>query len=141
MEYRTKSTVEESILKDIRIGDTSRLVEYQPGNGTRYLMMVTDLRGSLPARQWLGLGSETSSGWVITRLDSPASMVISGQMFLHWSYVADKLRVNKADAVVLAELIGYLTGTATMSCAQVREREAKEEAEEEDDDVSDLVDV
>lgn len=41
-----------------------------------------------------------------------ASMVVMDNQggLLHWEYVREKLKVAAADAVVLAELIGFVTG-------------------------------
>jgi hypothetical protein len=36
-------------------------------------------------------------------------------VLLHWEYVREKLKVSAADAVVLAELIGFVTGRTYVS--------------------------
>jgi len=130
MEYRTKSTIEESITRDHRLADGARLVEYQPGNGTRYILLVNRVEGPSGARELLSLPDV--GGWIISRLIGHQTSVLvhSAGGTMHWSYVMEKFRCGRADAVVLAELIGHLTGIHAMSCAEVRAEDARFDAEQ-----------
>ena len=49
---------------------------------------------------------------------SGQAMTVGGNDFLHYSYVQEKLGVNEVDAVVLAEVIGYLCDIQAVSCEE-----------------------
>lgn len=76
------------------------VVEYQPGNGSRYHLVVTNLR-------------EVGAGLVValmTEGHGTCMTVMPGAGYLAASYVREKLKVGLGDSVVLAELIAHLTG-------------------------------
>lgn len=118
-DLRTKKTVEEGI--QLREGDEDSIfILYAPGNGTNYLVSLQSFSVCGPKmKERIGIGS-TGEGWLVTYL-SPVfavSMVITHIGLLHWEYVWEKLRITTSDAVVLAELIGHVTGRPYISCEE-----------------------
>lgn len=134
-DIRTKATVEEGIVfneaDSLNYGKV-RIVEYQPGNGTRYVLVIT--RVAEPAtspekRDKLGTGGEVAT-YLVAKLNAGAgtAMLVGGvKHFLHYSSVQEKLKVGISDAVVLAELIGTLLGMPYMTCEEFEAREAETE--------------
>jgi hypothetical protein len=118
MELRTKATVAEGITKQSE-AEGARFVEYQPGNGTRYVLVLTELGRLGPeACTACGLGREGTGvlvSWV-NGFRAPSMVVPSDGGYLAPNYVERKLNSSMADAVVLAELIGTLLGCEFMSC-------------------------
>ena len=113
LEVRTKKTIEEGICNR-ETGQGTEILVYAPGNGSIYIVSFMDLSGFGPeVKDRFGLGNEMN-GWLVTHVGhSPMpSMVVTdnGGGLLHWEYVREKLKVAAADAVVLAELIGFVTG-------------------------------
>ena len=113
LEVRTKKTIEEGIQLREEVGGSTFLL-YAPGNGTLYMVVVQSLSGYSPKmKDRMGLGLD-GGGWLVTYMGGVpmASMVVIDNQggLLHWEYVREKLKVAAADAVVLAELIGFVTG-------------------------------
>lgn len=114
MTRRTKSSVAEGIAWSSTSGQTV-FVEYQPGNGTRYPLLVT----SYPTGFGDGLGAKSLKLMGFGPADSVFSVLNTangrGWVFrddpslLAPSYVAEKLRCSMDDAYVIAELLGHLT--------------------------------
>lgn len=96
----------------------STLFDYCPGNGTRYIVMVADISGFGVALEILGRGGKRCFQVSLLNGGHGKTMTCGSDDFLHFSYVQDKLGVNKVDAVVLAELIGYVCGIDAVSCEQ-----------------------
>jgi hypothetical protein len=126
-ELRTKPTVEDGIAfidTDSTKGGR-QVVEYQPGNGTRYVLVITKVtnRGSVDseARDILGTGDATDT-YLVTRLrgDQGHSMLVGGiEHSIHYKAVQTKLGCGlMSDAVVVAELIGYLLNMPHVSCEE-----------------------
>jgi hypothetical protein len=113
LEVRTKNTIEEGIRNRETIQGTE-VVVYAPGNGSVYVVSFTNLSGLSPeGKDRFGLGSD-GKGWLVTHVGyapMPSMVVTDNQGgLLHWEYVREKLKVSASDAVVLAELIGFVTG-------------------------------
>lgn len=110
-ELRTRSTVEDGIYLRTECSGTT-VVDYQPGNGTRYVVAITDLTDlRSEARDTLGGHGQADSLFQVSRLNGGrgASMMIADRV--SWHRVKEcGLGGADVDAVVLAELIGYLTG-------------------------------
>lgn len=96
---RTK-TLPDGIKSRTQCGNTT-VINYQPGNGTLYLIHLTDLRAIEDGGYTVALMT-TGHGTCMTVADTGG--------YLSPGYVAEKLKVGKADAVVLAEIIAHLTG-------------------------------
>ena len=124
-DLRTNPSVDGGISLESRAGDGTRTVVYQPGNGTRYVLVITDL-SELPgeAKAELGHGGNVPGLFMITRMVrwGGKSMLVAGP--IHWKEVREaKLATGVSDAVVLAEVIGYLTGFKAMSCQEFEDTE------------------
>ena len=96
---RTK-TLPDSVKSRTQCGNTT-VINYQPGNGSRYTLHLMDLRAMEDGGYTVALMTE-GHGTCMT--------VMPGAGYLSAGYVAEKLKVGKADAVVLAEVIAHLTG-------------------------------
>lgn len=109
---RTK-TIEDSIKAEHTAPANVTVIEYQPGNGTRYSIHITDMRahlnGAPPAvNAYAGHGA-----WYValyTEGHGTCMLVADTGGYLAPAYVASKLKVSEGDAVVLAEIIARYTG-------------------------------
>jgi hypothetical protein len=112
MTLRTKP-IGDSITAQVHFGNIT-MVEYQPGNGTRYTLQIVDYTGTnalnpLVARAMddMGFGGNYT---VASMCDGKGTvMTVRPGGFLAASYVQEKLRVCEADARVLAEIIATYT--------------------------------
>ncbi len=96
------------------------VLEYQPGNGTRYLIHITDLRahlnGAPPAlTAYAGRGAYYVA--LYTEGRGTCMTVADTGGYLAPSYVAAKLKVSEGDAVVLAEIIARYTGRTALDAS------------------------
>lgn len=123
-DIRTEKTVEAGIVRDTATGNGVQLVEYIPGNGTRYVILITPLSGfNEEEKGVLGVGTQTAS-YLITWVNRDCrSMKIGGlpNRFLFHGYVSEKLTTSIADGVVLAELLGHLLGIKHQTCEEFEE--------------------
>jgi len=112
LDVRTKKTIEEGIQLREERGDSTSIL-YAPANGTIYLVLIQKLAECSPELKDR-MGLRDGEGWLVTYMGGVpmTSMVVIDNQggLLHWEYVREKLRVSAADAVVLAELIGFVTG-------------------------------
>jgi len=89
-------------------------VAYAPGNGSEYQLMFTPVRALIDEhnrrfprhRDRATSAFGASDGWIITVINlGGRAMVLSGNgTCVHWTYVAEKLRLPTPDAKALAEL-------------------------------------
>lgn len=105
IEGRTVKTVAEGIVE--RAGST---LAYEPGNGTRYTLTVTEVTTEAEGRI---LGAEVGSRVVVHHYRGKVMVVPPGPVFA--SYVREKLGVGYPDAEVLAELFAHLGGAEYVS--------------------------
>lgn len=115
-EIRTKPSVEDGIMwrSECSSGYTT-MVDYQPGNGTRYIVSITDFTTlSDEAKSTLGYGPPMPVPlFQVTRLNGGfgMSMVFGERDEISWrEFQKCGVTTAEADAVVLAELVGHLTG-------------------------------
>ena len=91
-----------------------KILEYQPGNGTRYVIMFA----RVPPAACERIGSQKNS-WLVSLPDGALAgrcMVLAGEGYLDPSYVAEKLNIKPNDDVlVLTEIIGHVLGRKTPS--------------------------
>lgn len=66
-------------------------LDWQPGNGTRYMLAVNDIGGRC-VLSWIGQGS----------------MLVDSGKLPHWRYVAEKMRCNEADALAVVKWLESL---------------------------------
>jgi hypothetical protein len=127
LDVRTKKTIEEGIQIREERGDSTFLL-YAPENGTIYLVVIQKIGGCSPKmKDRMGLGID-DGGWLVTYMGSVStSMVVIDDPggLLHWEYVRRKLHVGAADAVVLAELVGFVTGRAYIPSEEFLEEAQK----------------
>jgi hypothetical protein len=124
-DIRTKATVQEGIVLDQETGyfHYTRVVEYQPGNGTRYVLVITRVAtptSRAEVRDVFGTGDERDT-FLVVKLNAGqgTAMLVGGvDHFLHFNSVQEKLGVGLSDAVVLAELIGTLLNMKHLTCEQ-----------------------
>lgn len=121
LDLRTKKTIEEGI-ESCETTHGVRIVEYSPGNGTRYVLSLVELHGFSPeTSEWFGFDPK-GFAWLVTWLNhSPmTSMVVvkDDGALLHWIYLREKLNAGVPDAIVLAEVIGYITGRSYFPCEE-----------------------
>lgn len=106
-EMRTEPDVTSGVLTDSRDG-RARAVEYRPRRGTRYSLVLTDL-GGMPG----------APDGVLVWVAGLGSMVLpSGGGPVRHGRVQDSLRCSVTDAVVIAELLGHLTGRGATSAEE-----------------------
>jgi len=104
------------------------MCEYQPGNGTRYGVVITHVPE--------GEGTAYMRGpcWIVSIPDMGRAMVVQDNgCMLHFSYVMEKMsptirEFGQGDAVPIAELIGHLTDRPACSSREVEEREREARA-------------
>ena len=104
-EMRTEPDVASGVLTDSRDG-RARAVEYRPRRGRTYSVVMTDL-GGMPG------APDGTLVWVA----EIGSMVLPPGGEVEHRRVQDYLRCSVTDAVVLAELLGHLTGRGATSAA------------------------
>jgi hypothetical protein len=108
MDFRTKPTVQTGITIDNSFG-TTRFIEYQPGNGTRYQLILVGVSStSGPVNDAIGFGPD--GGWIVSfPLGKYRTACLSNSGYLSRDYLAAKIdSKNESDVAVLTELLGFL---------------------------------
>ena len=105
LDVRTKTTIGEGIISRITYSIPTTIVEYEPGNGTKYVLSIQNVSPETALSYSVGLCGE--SGWIVTHLNNTNAkpMVGSYHGVLFPSYWADKANENLSDAYVIAELV------------------------------------
>jgi hypothetical protein len=117
--FRTK-TVEQGIVLRAALNE-SLFIEYQPGNGTRYPLLITPIHDfPTEARSRMGAGREPPTGreLMVTLFRDEYRTVLVGGFFLAPSYLQEKLGVGEVDAVIIGELLGHLYGVPAKTVEQ-----------------------
>lgn len=104
------------------------LVEYQPGNGTRYCLSFVKFSSNFDEEMMLKVLKREKGSWLVT-VHNLLGLTQSGWFNTHtrfdWKYVKAVFKLDSyADAVVLAELISHVTGAP---CLPIEEMEAQAE--------------
>lgn len=106
---RTKP-IEKAIIVQHTVGNTT-MFEYQPGNGTRYFVHITDLRAMADAPPVVpGHGHPIYTVGLYTEGHGSCMTIQDDGSYLAATYVAQKLNVSMGDAIPLARLIAHATG-------------------------------
>lgn len=116
---RTK-TLEDSIKAELTASAPVTVLEYQPGNGTRYHLHITDLRAALagaPPRVTDRTGFGAYYVALYTEGRGTCMTVADNGGYLSPGYVGSKLKVSEGDAVVLAEIIARYTGRTALDAS------------------------
>ncbi len=83
------------------------VLDYQPGNGTAYHLVITGPYEATEATERVGI----DGSYTVTVLNFGTCMTIAGKGgYLSWGYMAEKLGLEQDDAMVLAEIIAKYTG-------------------------------
>ena len=105
-------TIEESVIWKLESPGRHTFIEYQPGNGSRYVVSTQQLPAAVCER----LGCQRGS-FLITLPDGAGCgkcMLLAPGGYLDPSYVAEKLGLkNLDDIMVLTELFGHLLSRKT----------------------------
>jgi len=115
---RTKS-IEASIKAEHTASAPVTVLEYQPGNGTRYLLHITDLRALSEAPPQVTAYAGHGAYYVALYTEGRGTCMTVADTggYLAPSYVAAKLKVSEGDAVVLAEIIARYTGRTALDAS------------------------
>lgn len=96
-------------IKFIEEDESGIFCEFQPGNGTRYLVGLTRLSDKTAQTRRMAGGLE-EGGWIVTWINAKRCCVLQPDGFLSPHFLKNKLGGGSmADAVVLSRLIAYLT--------------------------------
>lgn len=129
LELRTKATIEEGIQwhEATWHGAGNEAVCYCPGDGTRYVIILTPLVGfSAEIRRNLGVGVEGEPVLVslASDLGNVRGMVVDRGVFVDYNFVRKHLDTSLSSSIVLAEFIGWLLGGSAWSCDEARKHYA-----------------
>jgi hypothetical protein len=121
MTFRTKPSVEAGIIhSNSNVGFPPKICEvvvYEPGNGTRYEVVVSRLPSG--SNRILGCDPEVPNFVCSWLNDVGKCMIVAGDGYLDHSYVMEKMHISSvADAMVLTELFGYLLGIQYSSMSE-----------------------
>lgn len=105
-EYRTKATVAEGITFQ-----GGGVVDYQPGNGTRYIVVSTPIEDEGAARV---LGTQCPSVLFTFPEWGKSILLPPGETVFTW-WVAATLSLRPPDASAVTELLAHLLGSEASS--------------------------
>jgi hypothetical protein len=116
-----KKTMSEAVRRHAD-GETT-MFDFQPGNGTRYVVLFTTVKPTNPMSDAVGLS--TVGGWVMTWVNggvggAGVSMVVANvpqMMALH--YLTSRLQIGPADGHELLRLIRHATGRMVEARAEI----------------------
>ena len=100
----------EAVVASYRNGPVT-FMEYQPGNGTRYQIVISSFV-NLSAEVTDRIGCECDSV-LVSLLNFPgvSPMIVKPNGgLLHYGYVMEKMKLGMGDAVAIAILIGWFLG-------------------------------
>lgn len=119
MELRTKATVQDGFV-EWGCCEGTEFVIYEPGNGTRYCLLIQYTgRFSSGSRDALGLG--TGHGYIVAFPNSfYRTLTYTAGSYLAPIWLHEKTGCTLADAVVLCELLAYLTNCTAQTCEEYR---------------------
>lgn len=107
-DFRDVRDVRDGIIHDIR-DVSARMVEYRPRKGSVFCVVLTDLSAMpLPATSCLGRGM--ASPYLVSVANFGRSFAMDATRGTSWQSVRKALDCQVTDAVVIAELLGYLIG-------------------------------
>jgi hypothetical protein len=101
-ELRTKATVAEGVMFQ-----GGGVVDYQPGNGTRYVVVSMPIEDPGAARV---LGAPCPSVLFTFPLWGKTIILTPGDPVFAW-WIGDKLHLGESDATVVTELLAHLLGS------------------------------
>jgi hypothetical protein len=119
LSLRTKPTVEAGIVFREAFPDGREVVRYEPGDGTRYILIVSPLDGfSECTHREVGLCYRWDNVIVTYASDpgDPHSMITHRGGHIHYETVRERLKTTLASSITLAEVIAYVLGGTALSC-------------------------
>ena len=128
LNLREKETIEEGIQWREQNDDGSEVVCYCPGDGTRYVVIVSPIRFPDETLKQMGLSREWENV-LITLASDPGnarSLLTHRGAFIAYDWLKPKLDVTLASAITLSEFVGWLIGGKAWSCDEAREHFAEE---------------
>ena len=109
-QYDIRTKPIETCLTRVARDGNSLVVDWQPGNGTRYSLLMVDL-GKLA-------GVDECGDWQITWITKRMTMFLLNSPFVHYNYVKEKLGCGISDAICIAEAIGHMLGLPATNCEE-----------------------
>lgn len=106
--------IEQAIKVHNIVGEHVHVVDYQPGDGTRYELVFASVGPRVSGAENAVLVS------LINFPQGPSMLVERNHGFLAPSYVTEKLGIKGASAVTLAEIIAHFTGREAYSPEEYR---------------------
>lgn len=105
----------EECFREVEVHGNVKFVIYDPGNGSRFTLLVTDLSDfSYEAHVRLGYGHR--GAFLVTLLDRGSMFVCKATHQVHFRNVQMSFSyLGLPDAIVLAEGIAHLTGLTAIS--------------------------
>lgn len=101
---------EEAIRWEVNSSSQCKMMDYQPGNGSRYVIVFTQI----PVEPAAPPMPRYPLGWLVALADGAEGgkcAVFVGSGWLSRSYVKEKLRLlSNSDVAVLTEIIGFVIG-------------------------------
>lgn len=122
---RQTPSVDEGITSLYASGGVT-VVCYEPGNMTRYVLTFA----KVPSGSCQLLAVDPG-GVVVSDINRQSTHAFQPKGLLHYEYVAEKLKRREPDAIVIAELIGFILSRPVISCEEYTKRVLDAEAEAE----------
>jgi len=104
-ETRTKPM--DQACRFVEEGPLGYFIEFQPGNGTRYLVGLSRLNAYPETRK--AVGGVEEGGWLVTWINAKKCCVLQPEGYLAPHFLQEKLGTSRADAIVLGRLIAHFT--------------------------------
>ena len=131
LSLRTKKTIKEGIEWREKLDDGRESVCYCPGDGTRYVIILSPMTGySEYTLIQMGLSSEDEN-FVVTLASDPGcvrSVITCRGAFIAHDWIGSRLDVTLASSITLAEFLGWLLGGDAWSCDDAREHYSSSDA-------------
>jgi len=114
-EYDIRTKPIEACAARVAGNDERKVVDWQPGNGTRYALLFVRLHELA--------GVDECSDWQVTWITRRRTMFVSDSSYVSYSYVQEKMSwvkdiIGISDAICIAEAIGHVLGLEATSCEE-----------------------
>ena len=108
-EGRGKPRPVKQSVKYLSVGLPMSVIDFQPGNGTRYILSLIDVKKREPeAREAMGMYLDTEYMIVLHNMGSKKPAYVGSRT--QWYDITEKLDIDIADALPLTYLIRHLCG-------------------------------
>lgn len=99
--------VKEAIVHRLRGSGTIEVIDYQPGDGTRYELVFADI-DVVDAKTVISTRAPAVLVALVNFPGSPSMLLTRGGGFLATGYVQEKMKVTRATAEALVEIIAHV---------------------------------